>query len=112
MPFINVKTSVEMSGEQAESLRAALTRAAEQCLGKPEAFVMCGFEDNCRLYFRNGGGIAYVEVKLFGKGSAGAYAKMTAQVSDAVSEVLGISSDKIYVNYQESSDWGWNGSNF
>lgn len=53
-----------------------------------------------------------VEVALFGKASAAAYNKFTAQVCEILSDVLGIPSDKIYVKYEEVGNWGWNGGNF
>jgi 2C-methyl-D-erythritol 2,4-cyclodiphosphate synthase len=37
---------------------------------------------------------------------------MTAKICDALKEVLQIPGDKVYVKYQGTDQWGWNGRNF
>jgi phenylpyruvate tautomerase PptA (4-oxalocrotonate tautomerase family) len=56
--------------------------------------------------------MAMLEVKLFGGASGAAYDALTAALTDSVSDILGVGKERIYVKYEESSHWGWNGSNF
>lgn len=113
MPFIDSKLSMKITKEQEEILKARLGKAVE-LIGKGESFLMVGFEDNYHLYFKGEAfpEIAFVEVKLFGKASKEAYANMTSELCDIYNEVLSIPKDKIYIKYEEVSDWGWNGRNF
>jgi phenylpyruvate tautomerase PptA (4-oxalocrotonate tautomerase family) len=52
-----------------------------------------------------------VEVKLFGRADKTAYGKLTASVTELLNRELGISPGQIYVQYEETAHWGWNGSN-
>lgn len=81
MPFIDSKITMSVSKEKRDVIKAELGKAVS-ILGKPESFLMVGFEDNYNLYM---GGEelekgAYVEVSLFGNASSEAYNKMTAEI--------------------------------
>ncbi|MFT8348482.1 phenylpyruvate tautomerase MIF-related protein [Clostridium saccharoperbutylacetonicum] len=114
MPFIGSKISVKISKEKEEIIKTKLGKAIELIPGKSETFLMVGFEDEYSLYFageklEKG---AFVEVKIFGKASKDAYANLTAKICKIYEEELEIPQNKIYVKYEEVSDWGWNGKNF
>ena len=49
MPFINTKVTTEITKEKEEVLKAELGKAIT-LIGKGEAYLMLGFEDNCRLW--------------------------------------------------------------
>jgi phenylpyruvate tautomerase PptA (4-oxalocrotonate tautomerase family) len=114
MPFIGSKVSVKISKEKEEVIKTKLGKAIELIPGKSETFLMVGFEDEYSLYFagekvEKG---AFVEVKVFGKASKEAYGKLTEAICSIYEEELEIPQNKIYVKYEEVSDWGWNGRNF
>ena len=114
MPFIGSKVTVKISNEKEEIIKKKLGEAIQLIPGKSETFLMLGFEDDYSLYF---GGEklekgAFVEVKVFGKASKDAYAKLTSAICNIYEEELGIPQNKIYVKYEEVENWGWNGSNF
>ncbi|MBR0146671.1 MAG: hypothetical protein IJM25_08440 [Eubacterium sp.] len=113
MPFINSKITVKMSDEKKDAIKAKLGQAC-QLIGKPEAYVMIGFEDEYCLYFageklEKG---AFVSVDLLGSPNSAAFERMTARICEIYAEELGIPGDHIYVEYQTTGDWGWNGRNF
>lgn len=113
MPFIDSKITLPVSGQQKEVLKAELGKAVA-LLGKPESFLMVGFEDNYDLYM---GGKklekgAYVAVSLFGNASASAYENMTAKICELYERELGIPGNAVYVTYHGVNDWGWTGRNF
>ena len=113
MPFIDSKITVPVSDEQKDNIKSRFGEAIST-LSKPESYLMVGIEDDYTLYM---GGKkldkgAYVSVSLFGNASSDAYDRMTGQICDVYSKLLGIPGDAIYVTYHPISDWGWNGSNF
>lgn len=113
MPFINTMTTVSVSKEKEEAVKARLGKAIT-LLGKSEHWLMLSFEDNRRMWFQgdNAKPLAFVEVKLFGKASADAYDQMTAEITEIVGSELGIAPAGIYVKYEETDHWGFSGSNF
>ncbi len=54
----------------------------------------------------------FVEVKVFGSASSSVYNEMTAAICTILNEELSIPENRIYVKYEETRNWGWNGSNF
>lgn len=114
MPFINSKISVKITKEQEETIKSKLGKAISIIPGKSENWLMVGFDDNYKLYFKGEKfeKIAFVEVKIFGHASSDHFAKLTEEICNIYEEVLGIPKDKIYVKYEEVSQWGWNGNNF
>ena len=113
MPFISSKVSVPLTKEKEQVLKTRLGQAITCFPGKTESFLMLDFEDNCRLYFRGEAGpAAFIEVKVFGSLERGACEKMTAVVTDLFAAELGIDPARIYVRYEETEHWGWNGANF
>lgn len=114
MPFINSKVTVKIGENEKKNIREGLTKAAANILGKPEQYLMLGFEEECDLYFQgnNDAPTAFVEVKIYGRASSTAYDKFTQAVCDLLEKQLGIPGNRIYVKYEEVSQWGFNGSNF
>lgn len=114
MPCIQTKVNVKISREKEEILKSKFGKAIELLPGKSESWLMLTFEDNCRMYFKGTDqpGIAFVNVKIFGKAGSSAYSKMTAALTDIINQELNISPSRIYIQYEESEYWGWNGSNF
>ncbi len=113
MPFIDSKITVPVPQEKREVLKEEFGKAVA-LFGKPESFLMVGFEDNYDLYM---GGKklekgAYVSVSLFGSASSAAYESMTERICKLYEEQLGIPGKSVYVTYHGVNDWGWNGSNF
>lgn len=113
MPFINSKITMKVSGEKKEAIKSDLGQAIS-ILGKPESFLMVGFDDEYCLYM---GGEklekgAFISVSLFGNASSAAYEKMTAEICRIYEERLGIPQNKVYITYTGVNDWGWNGKNF
>ena len=114
MPFINSKVTVTMSEEKKETVKKRLGQAISIIPGKSENFLMIGFEDNYDLYFQgnNSADTAFVEVKIFGSASKSSYNELTKEICVIFNEELGIAQNRIYVKYEEVSNWGYNGFNF
>ena len=113
MPMITSKISVGVSEKKRETLKAELGRAIS-ILGKPESYLMLGFEDNYSLYFagkRLDKG-AFVSVELLGDENPGACERMTAEICAIFERELGIPGNAVYITYAGFKNWGWNGRNF
>ena len=52
MPFINSKISVKITREQEETIKSKLGKAISIIPGKSENWLMIGFEDDYKLYFK------------------------------------------------------------
>ncbi|MBE6902476.1 MAG: hypothetical protein E7478_08365 [Ruminococcaceae bacterium] len=113
MPFINSKYSASITDEQELALKSALGDAIS-ILGKSEDWLMLGFEQNCSLYFKGQKSekIAFIDVSLLGDAGADAYRKMTCELCRIYGDILGVPSDKVYVKYSPTANWGWNNMNF
>ncbi len=113
MPFINVKYSSEITPDQETDIKSALGGAV-QAIGKTESWLMVGFETNVPMYFKGEKSekIAFVEVNLYGDAQKSAYERLTSEICTILGNSLGVSSDKVYVKYSPTDNWGWNGGNF
>ncbi len=113
MPFIDSKITGAVSQETRDMLKGEFGKLMS-VIGKPESFLMVGFEDNYDLYM---GGKklekgAYVSVSLLGAASRSAYETLTEKICDLYEKKLGIPGNAVYVTYHGVNDWGWNGRNF
>ncbi len=113
MPFINVKTNTSISAEKAETIKSELGLSITAIPGKSEGWLMVCLEDNKKLFFRGTDEpAAMVEVSLYGNASSNSLSTLTSHITGILTDKLGISSDRIYVSYMSTENWGWNGSNF
>ena len=113
MPFIDTKVSAKITEEDKKILTARLGKAIELLPGKTERWLMLAFTGEVDMAFAGTlGDCAMVNVKIFDKSTDKAYSALTAEICRIMSEVLAISPDRVYVQYDECSFWGYNGSNF
>lgn len=114
MPFIDSKVTVKMSEEKKEAVKAKLGEAISMIPGKSENWLMVGFEDSYDLYFQGNkdGESAFVSVSIFGTASPSAFEALTGAICEVFESELAIPKNRIYVKYEEVSNWGWNGGNF
>ena len=113
MPFINVKTNQTISADQAEAIKSQLGKAITAIPGKSESWLMVGLEGDYQLYFKGSDApAAMVSVSIYGSASANALNTLTSHITGILTDTLAINSDRIYVSFWETENWGWNGSNF
>ena len=109
MPFINISTSAKVHNkriflEEISSLISSLTN-------KSKRFVMVKLEDNLQMYFEDENYCCYLEIKSIGSLNP---SKMVKPICDFIHENIGVSSDKIYICFEDvpAEMWGWNGRTF
>ena len=75
---------------------------------------MISLEDGQKMYFRGDDSepLAFISVNCYGSADKDAFNRTTAEITKIYGEVLGIKPDHMYIKYDASMDWGWNGSNF
>lgn len=113
MPFISVKTNCKLEGRNIEAIKTKLGQAITAIPGKSEGWLMTDIEGERNLFFRGTDEpAAMVEVNLYGSASSNALGILTSHITGILLDELPISSDRIYVSYMCTKDWGWNGSNF
>ena len=113
MPYIETKTNVKISKDKELALKSSLAEAIAIIPGKTEKWLMLSFQDELPMYFAGSDApCAMLEVKIFGRFSDSDADKVTSAICSTVEKVLAIPADRIYIKYEETSKWGWNGSNF
>ena len=82
--------------------------------GKSENWLMVGFDDGYDLYFQGNKDeeSAIVEVSVYGNAAPDVFEALTGTICEIFESELSIPQNRIYVKYQEVSNWGWNGKNF
>lgn len=113
MPFIDSKVTTKLTPEKQESIKSKLGQAIS-IMGKPESYLMVGFEDQYELYMagKKLDKGAFVSVRVLGQVNADASDRMTAEICKIYEEELGIPGQNIYISYFGTPNWGWQGSNF
>lgn len=114
MPFIDAKVSVKLNEEQKENIKAGFGKAIGLIPGKSEGWLMVGLQDEYCLYFKGNqnGPTAFVQVQVYGGENPAAFDKLTGEITAILNREASISPDRIYVAYQTTGNWGWNGGNF
>ena len=113
MPYIQTTTNVKIDEKKAEVIKAKFGKAIEAFPGITEAWLMLSFEDEKTMYFKGSDEpCAIAEVSIYGEVNSAASDKMTALITDILSEELHISPARIYTKYDGIANWGWNGGNF
>lgn len=119
MPFINLMVTKKITEAEEFVIKTEFGLAMSR-IGKSEDYLMINFQENCRMWFggQNEDDFACVEVSLLDKASADktkkekAYEMLTADICEALGDVLSIPADKVYVKYCETPYWGWNSRMF
>lgn len=112
MPCIQTKANVAIPPEKETAIKTRLGQAIELLPGKSEHWLMLTFEENAHVYFQGDGETpaAFVEVHVFGTLSPGPCGKLAGAVCEILHEELDIDPARIYVKFEATPHWGWNGS--
>jgi phenylpyruvate tautomerase PptA (4-oxalocrotonate tautomerase family) len=114
MPLLRLETSVALPEDKRNALLASLSKAVAETIGKPEQYVMVTASQASTLMSGKPGDGAFVDLRSIGGLSDQVNRKLSQQVCKLLKDSLGISPDRVYLNFTdvEAPNWGWNGSTF
>jgi phenylpyruvate tautomerase len=114
MPILKLETTVALSDEQRNTLLGSLSKVVAGTIGKPEQFVMVSISHSAMLMSGEAGMVAFVDLRSIGGLTREVNRKLSQQVGQLLSDTLGITPNRIYLNFTEieAGNWGWNGSTF
>jgi len=114
MPLLKLETTVALSDEKKSALLAALSQIVAGTIGKPEQYVMVVISPAAILMSGKPRDAAFVDIRSIGGLSADANRQLSQRTCSLLSESLGVSPDRIYLNFTDvpAGNWGWNGDTF
>ena len=110
MPLLNISTNKVIKNEQNLLLKSS--EFISSLLNKPENFVMIKLTDSLKMFFSgNNETCCFIEIKSIGSIEP---SKMSRPICDFFSSELDISSERIYIFYQDVDPkmWAWNSRTF
>jgi phenylpyruvate tautomerase len=114
MPLLTLETAVVIPEDKQTALLAALSKAVAGTSGKPEQYVMVIASRAAMVMSGKAGDAAFVDIRSIGGLSNDVNRKLSQQVCKLLKDSLGISPDRVYLNFtdMEAGNWGWNGAPF
>lgn len=114
MPCIRIQSSCAMSETAKRNIKSALGKAIAVIPGKSESWLMVVLEGDAEIYFKGNADepSAYVAVGAYGAPNERAFNALTGEICKILHDELGISPNRVYVQYSTTEHWGWNGRNF
>jgi len=113
MPHVEVKTNLKISKDTETSLKSALAESISLIPGKSERWLMISLQPETPMYFAGSDApCALFQVQVFGSLTRRDCDLVTSSLTENAVSILGIPASRVYVKYEECSNWGWNGSNF
>jgi phenylpyruvate tautomerase PptA (4-oxalocrotonate tautomerase family) len=114
MPLLKLETSAALSEDKRKALLASLSKAVAETVGKPEQYVMVTADQAGMMMSGKAGDAAFVDIRSIGGLSGEVNRKLSQQVCKLLKDALGISPDRVYLNFTDvdAGNWGWNGSTF
>ena len=110
MPLLNISTNKEI--KNGPTLLSKSSEFISSLLNKPENFVMVKLTDSLEMFFSgNNEPCCFIEIKSIGSIEP---SKMSRPICDFFSSELDISSERIYIFYQDVDPkmWAWNSKTF
>tara|TARA_Y100000589_G_scaffold1051_1_gene956 strand:- start:260 stop:595 length:336 start_codon:yes stop_codon:yes gene_type:complete len=110
VPLLNISTNKEITNEQ--MFLAKSSDFISSLLNKPESFVMVKLTHSLQMYFAGTNEpCVFIEIKSIGSIEP---SKMSRQICEFFSSELEISTERIYIFFQnvESNMWAWNSRTF
>jgi len=114
MPFLKLETTVVLPEDKRKALLASLSKAVAETIGKPEQYVMVIASQAAMVMSGKPGDAVFVDIRSIGGLSDDVNRKLSHQVCKLLKDSLGISPDRVYLNFTDvdAGNWGWNGSTF
>jgi len=114
MPLLKLETTVVLTDDKRKTLLPALSKILAETTGKPEGYVMITLSQSAILMSGKTGDAAFVDIRGIGGLSGDVNRRLSQKVCGLLNESLGVSPDRIYLNFTEveATTWGWKGNTF
>ena len=114
MPFLNIISSVDLPADQRDPVLAAVSAAVADATGKPERYMMVGFECGSLMFAGMSGPAAFVDVRAIGGLTPEVNAKISSQVCALFQKWLSVPGERVYLTFIDvpATHWGNNGKTF
>ncbi|MGN1406709.1 MAG: phenylpyruvate tautomerase MIF-related protein [Erysipelotrichaceae bacterium] len=113
MPFIEIKTNIDVSDKSVSLIEKVLGKDIEILPGKSEKWLMINIIDNQKMCFGGSNEPCVIAlVDLYGKCDDKFLNSFTLKLTDLLSSELNVLKERIYVRYQFTDYWGYAGDNF
>jgi phenylpyruvate tautomerase len=114
MPLLHLETTIALSDEKQKALLAALSKLVAATIGKPEQYVMVVISPASIFMSGKSGEAAFVDIRSVGGLNDDVNRQLSQKIGSLLNETLGVSSDRIYLNFTDvaAGNWGWNGDTF
>lgn len=114
MPLLKLETTVVLTDDKRKTLLPALSKILAETTGKPEGYVMITLSQSAMLMSGKTGDAAFVDIRGIGGLSGDVNRRLSQKVCGLLNESLGVSPDRIYLNFTEveATNWGWKGNTF
>jgi phenylpyruvate tautomerase len=114
MPLLKLETSVNLSEHKRNALLLSLSKVVAETIGKPEQYVMVTATHASMVMSGIPGDAALVDLRSIGGLGETVNRKLSQQICHLLSQSLGISAIRIYINFTDvdPGNWGWNGQTF
>ncbi len=112
MPVINVTTSKELTLDQMEKIRVAITEEICKIPGKRAKATMVIFADKMHMYFgdKKHDACAFVQISAYGEVAMENKKEITEKISQHLEDLAEIQKTDIFLNFSEYANWGAGGS--
>ena len=114
MPCIHARLRINAAEQPKNDLQKKLSDLVSTAFSKPQAYIMSEIVSGCSLYM-NGKSLekgAYISISLLGNASKPACSELTKSICDVLSHDFNIDGASVYVTYNPTNLWGWNGMMF
>lgn len=113
MPYIDTKTNLPVEKQTADRLKTQMGKLIECFPGKSENWLMTAVEGNVMMTFRGEEEPAvFADVSVFGDLKKEDCALFAEKMTETYCEILGVRPDRVYIKFNGSKTWSWNGRMF
>lgn len=111
MPFVRISVGRKLSDNERTAVYDVVSQHITIIPGKTVAATMVQLEDGRRMYKDASQRVCvFIEVRLFGKTTDEAKAKLCQKLTTDLSVMLDVPLGDIYLNIMEFENWGSNGT--
>jgi len=114
MPYLKIQSNQPISTSDSTAFLKQASQVVATELGKPESYVMVALETPVPMVFAGSDDpCLFMELKSIGLSEAQT-PKLSSALCDLASKKLGISADRVYIEFADAPRkmWGWNNATF